>query len=71
MKTEVKQELGIKVEDESEDRDDKGQVITVRPGPSDLDRILTASEELWYMHMPSLSSDDDILHIHTPMPTPP
>jgi hypothetical protein len=70
-KTEVKREPGIKVEDEGEDRDDKGPAITVRPGPSDPDRILTASDELWYTHMPSLSPNDDILNVHTPMPTPP
>jgi hypothetical protein len=28
MKTEVKRELGIKVEDEGEDRDDEGLAIT-------------------------------------------
>jgi hypothetical protein len=70
-KTEVKQEPGIKVEDEGEDKDNKGQAITAWPGPSDLDWILTASKELWYTHMPSLPPDDDILYVHTPMPTPP
>jgi hypothetical protein len=68
---EMKQEPEIKMEDEGEDRDDEGQAITTRPGPSDLDQILTASEELWYMHMPSLSSTTDILHIYMPMPSPP
>jgi hypothetical protein len=67
----VKQELGIKVEDEGEDKDDEGQVITAQPGPSDPDQTLMASEELWYTHMPSLPPNDDILHVHTPMPTPP
>src|SRR5580658_2755185 len=52
MKTEVKHEPGIKVEDEGEDRDDEGPAIMARPGPSDPDRILTASDELWYTHMP-------------------
>jgi hypothetical protein len=33
-KTEVKCELGIKVEDEGEDRDNEGLVIMVQPGPS-------------------------------------
>jgi hypothetical protein len=71
VKTEVKQELEIKVEDEGENRDDEGQATMAQPGPSDPDQILTGSEELWYMHMPSLPPDNNILHVYTPMPTPP
>jgi hypothetical protein len=71
MKMEVKCEPGIKVEDEGEDKDDEGQVIMVRPGPSDPDWILTASDELWYTHMPSLPPDDDILDTPTIARVPP
>jgi hypothetical protein len=69
-KTEVKHEPGIKVEDEGEDRDDERPAIMAWPGASDPDRILTASDKLWYTHMPSLSPNNDILNVHTPMPTP-